>query len=243
MSEPVLTFLKFCLLAVLYLFLARVVWIVAREMRGTPVPSGAPSRSRPSAAALGARRKQWRLVLVEPAAEAGATFPIDDEVTLGRGGGCTMPLAFDTFVSQVHARAFDRDGTSGSKTSARATARSSTAARARGRAGRQGRAVAGRRDRARGRPVRLATGSATDTGLVRSNNEDSFLVDDEHVLFAVADGMGGHRGGEVASRTAIEALRAAIAAGRPVNDAIVRANNAVIDAPSATRSSPAWARP
>jgi pSer/pThr/pTyr-binding forkhead associated (FHA) protein len=48
---------------------------------------------------------------VEPAAEAGATFPIDDEVTLGRGGGCTVPLAFDTFVSQVHARAFDRDGT------------------------------------------------------------------------------------------------------------------------------------
>jgi pSer/pThr/pTyr-binding forkhead associated (FHA) protein len=49
-------------------------------------------------------------VLVEPAAEAGATFPVDGEVTLGRGGGCTVPLAFDTFVSQVHARAFDRDG-------------------------------------------------------------------------------------------------------------------------------------
>ncbi len=77
--------------------------------------------------------------------------------------------------------------------------------------------------------MRLASGSSTHTGLVRGNNEDSYLVDDEHVLFAVADGMGGHRGGEVASRTAIEALRAAVAAGRPVQDAIERANDAVIE--------------
>jgi pSer/pThr/pTyr-binding forkhead associated (FHA) protein len=32
-------------------------------------------------------------------------------VTIGRGGGCAVPLTFDTFVSQVHARAFDREGT------------------------------------------------------------------------------------------------------------------------------------
>jgi len=113
-SEPVLTFLKFCLLAVLYLFLARVVWIVAREMRGTPVPAPVPVAAEPAAAPARARargRKPWRLVVLEPAAEAGATFPIDGEVTLGRGGGCNVPLAFDTFVSTVHARAFDRDGT------------------------------------------------------------------------------------------------------------------------------------
>jgi protein phosphatase len=77
--------------------------------------------------------------------------------------------------------------------------------------------------------MRFANGSATHTGLVRGNNEDAYLVDDTHQLFAVADGIGGHRGGEVASRTAIEALRAAVASGRPVNDAITRANTAVLE--------------
>ena len=111
MSDPVLAFLKFCLVAILYLFLARVVWIVARELRGTPAP--APAKAAKAAAPAPGRTrktKAWRLVLVEPKTEAGASFPVEGEVTLGRGGGCTVPLAFDTFVSQVHARAFERDG-------------------------------------------------------------------------------------------------------------------------------------
>jgi len=108
-SDPVLAFLKFCLVAILYLFLARVVWIVARELRGTPAP--APAVPAPAAPAKSRKTKAWRLVLVEPKSEAGAAFTVDGEITLGRGGGCTVPLAFDTFVSQVHARAFDRDGT------------------------------------------------------------------------------------------------------------------------------------
>ena len=108
MSDQILTFLKFCLVAILYLFLARVVWIVARELRGTPAPG--PAVPPPAPAAKARKGKAWRLVLVEPAAEAGATFPVEGEVTLGRGGGCTVPLAFDTFVSQVHARLYRRGG-------------------------------------------------------------------------------------------------------------------------------------
>jgi protein phosphatase len=77
--------------------------------------------------------------------------------------------------------------------------------------------------------MKLVVGAATDVGRVREGNEDAYLVDDEMGLVAVADGMGGHRGGEVASVTAVEALRAAISQGRPLREAVEDANRAVFD--------------
>ena len=76
--------------------------------------------------------------------------------------------------------------------------------------------------------MKLVVGAATDVGRVREGNEDGYLVDDAIGLVAVADGMGGHVGGEVASATALEALRAAVRSGRALRDAVHDANDAVI---------------
>jgi hypothetical protein len=108
MSEGVLTVLKFCLLALLYLFLARVVYVVGLELRGTPAPATpAPPEPQPRG---GGRRRGWRIAIVEPPEARGNAMPVVGEVTIGRAGGCGIPLHGDTFVSQVHARVFERDG-------------------------------------------------------------------------------------------------------------------------------------
>jgi PPM family protein phosphatase len=77
--------------------------------------------------------------------------------------------------------------------------------------------------------LRVQIGAATDVGRVRDHNEDGYLVDEGLGLIAVADGMGGHRGGEVASAAALEALRIAFVAGTPIQDAIGVANDAVYE--------------
>jgi PPM family protein phosphatase len=73
---------------------------------------------------------------------------------------------------------------------------------------------------ARQHHLRLGTAyGMTDTGLVRKANEDNFLIDEKLGLVVVADGMGGHQAGEVASADAILALREFIGTS-PVTDEV-----------------------
>jgi protein phosphatase len=72
--------------------------------------------------------------------------------------------------------------------------------------------------------VELRYGVRTDVGRVREVNEDDLLA--APPVFAVADGMGGHDGGDVASRTAVEELRRLVEEGyeaQRADDAVVQA--------------------
>jgi PPM family protein phosphatase len=83
--------------------------------------------------------------------------------------------------------------------------------------------------------VNVRVGAATDIGLVREGNEDSYLV--EEPLFAVADGMGGHRGGEVASRLALDTIESLFRRGQgALAEQVQEANRAVFERSSLDRA-------
>ena len=128
MSDAQLNVLNYALLALIYLFFARVLWAVWSEVRGPRhgTRAGAMPRaaavdptalaSRPAAAAVpgkGARAKRavpTRLVVLQPRVRKGAAYPIAHDMTLGRASTCTIGLPDDTFASQLHARLFLHDG-------------------------------------------------------------------------------------------------------------------------------------
>jgi hypothetical protein len=118
MSEQLLNILKLALLAVIYLFLFRVVRAVwaeitpprpvdtgGRRSRRVPVAGAAPASTR----VRRPRGTPTELVVVEPSDQVGRRYPLGDEITVGRAAGCQVTVD-DTYVSQLHARVFTRDG-------------------------------------------------------------------------------------------------------------------------------------
>ena len=115
MSDPVLTLLKYVFLAILYLFFLRVlraVWVETREPKASALPPLAPpaSPAAPARASANGAVGPEKLVAIAPETVKGQEFALGSEVTVGRAGGCAVLLPDDTFVSQLHARVFRRDG-------------------------------------------------------------------------------------------------------------------------------------
>lgn len=110
MSDQLLAILRLCLLALLYLFFLRVLWAVYAEIRPARAAHEAVPAGVTPAGAPPPRADPVRLVVAQPEDRAGFAFDLADEVTLGRAEGCGVTLD-DTFVSQVHARVYRREGT------------------------------------------------------------------------------------------------------------------------------------
>ena len=75
--------------------------------------------------------------------------------------------------------------------------------------------------------LRLRASAVSDTGLVRRNNEDSFVDDARLGLWLVADGMGGAGAGEVAAAIACCAVHRAVADGRSLAEGLQAAHRAI----------------
>jgi pSer/pThr/pTyr-binding forkhead associated (FHA) protein len=94
--DSLLTVLRVIFLILLYLFFVRViraVWSEVREPKGAPVFAGGAELPAPA-----------------ETPRRGRSSRRGDELTMGRAEGCGVSLPDDTFVSQVHARVFRRDG-------------------------------------------------------------------------------------------------------------------------------------
>lgn len=131
MSDAQLNILNYALLALIYLFFARVLWAVWSEVRGprpgvnkpqtanarAGMPDATTKASRPPVAVPGGhnpnrgrRGTPSRLTVLEPKVRKGSAYPIGTELTVGRGANCSIGVPDDTFASQLHARVQLRNG-------------------------------------------------------------------------------------------------------------------------------------
>jgi hypothetical protein len=108
-SDALLALLRYCFLALLLVFLGRVVYVVIREIRASRAPVAGSDAETVAAPARSRRVRDWRVVVIEPKAQAGREYVLATENTVGRAAGCTISLD-DEFVSTIHLRLFTADG-------------------------------------------------------------------------------------------------------------------------------------
>jgi pSer/pThr/pTyr-binding forkhead associated (FHA) protein len=112
MPDQLLNLLKLFLLLLLYLFFLRVlraVWAEVNPPKVVEAPAK-PKREKGARRAAASRKHgPLALRLVAPPEVKGRSYPLTQEITVGRAAGCQVTID-DTYASQLHARVFLRDG-------------------------------------------------------------------------------------------------------------------------------------
>jgi hypothetical protein len=117
--NAVLRIMQWGVIVLIFLFFLRVIRAVWVEMspatiRKTRSERRQERRQERSAARLPdrpreSRRRQLYLKVVQPDAQAGRTYDLDDELTIGRSPGCGVAMPEDIYTSTLHARLFRRN--------------------------------------------------------------------------------------------------------------------------------------
>lgn len=117
--NAVLRIMQWGVIALIFLFFLRVLRAVWVEMSPATVRKSRSERrqerrqeraaARPPVRPRETRRRQLYLKVVQPAAQAGRTYDLDDELTVGRSPGCGVALPEDIYTSTLHARLFRRN--------------------------------------------------------------------------------------------------------------------------------------
>ena len=117
--NAVLRIMQWGVIVLIFLFFLRVIRAVWVEMSPATIRKTRSERrqerrqeraaARPPDRPRESRRRQLYLKVVQPEAQAGRTYDLDDELTIGRSPGCGVAMPEDIYTSTLHARLFRRN--------------------------------------------------------------------------------------------------------------------------------------
>ena len=119
--NAVLRIMQWGVIALIFLFFLRVIRAVWVEMSPATIRKTRSQRRQDRreervaavaaapAAPRGSRKRQLFLKVVQPPEQAGRTYDLDDELTIGRSPGCGVAMPDDIYTSTLHARLFRRN--------------------------------------------------------------------------------------------------------------------------------------